>query len=27
MYSEKSHDIVARHFAREIKLLGYKFDS
>ena len=26
MYSEKSHDIVAKHFAREIKLFGYKFD-
>lgn len=27
MYSERSHDMVARHFAREIKLLGYRFDS
>lgn len=26
MYSERSHDTVARHFAREIKLLGYSFD-
>lgn len=26
MYTERSHDRVARHFAREIKLLGYTFD-